>query len=90
MFCEKCKGYLLYDSKCSCEKYQYSHEDDDGELTEIWAKSFDDAAEKFAKIFNDENQLIDSEEMVSIYKDGVVKIFCVGAELDIHYRVKEF
>ena len=91
---EKCKICGEYDflSKHKCPPiYYFKHESWGDEFQEVRAWTFDGAAEKFARMFNENGDynLMDCEEEVIISDGETEKRFVVSAEQDISYSVTE-
>jgi len=88
--CKICKEWHWANEKCDPIFY-FKHEDWGDGFEEIRACDFDDAAEKFAILFNEDGefQLMDSTEDVIISDGKIEKKYNVSAESDICYHVKE-
>jgi len=88
--CPKCKEYV-YLSRHSCELFYFKHEDWGDEFQEIYAFDMDDAAEKFAILYNEGGYypLMDNEIDVLISDGQTETTYTVSAEPDISYHVQE-
>lgn len=85
--CKQCGDYSLYDRPCKCQEYKI---DSDGEESQIWAFSYEDAAEKYAIKYNEDDHTLMNETIeIEVCFEGDIKKFEVGAEPDIHYTVNE-
>ena len=94
--CSICGEFTYSWRKHKCKPiYQFKHEDSGDEWNDIRAIDHEDAALEFAKKYNEDDYcLMNDETEVEIKgldddENEVVLKFCVGAELDIHYSVKE-
>ncbi len=90
-WCKQCNEYNLSHSKiCGCKEFNVIYE---GEDYEIYAKGHHDAAEKFAKQYNEDgdydlmNETIEIT-VIEVERDVPTK-FEVGAEPDIYYSINE-
>lgn len=94
MICEICKtcGELKYDWKehrC-LPIFYYKHDEWTGdEFSEIRAHNFEDAAERFAKKYNEEGDLMNESTEVIISDGNTEKRFRVSAEPDVYYHNEE-
>lgn len=95
MACDYCSicGELKFDweeHRCP-PNYYFKHEDWGDKFQAIRAWSFDDAAEKFAKKYNEDGDyaLMNRTIEVLISDGEVEKKFSVTAEPDINYSVDE-
>ena len=71
--CNKCGIYHFTHEKCA-DEYIIYHEDYLGEDgMKVSGYSFEDAAERYAKNYNDEGNLIDDEIEIIVERDGVKK-----------------
>ena len=72
--------------------FYFRHENWGEELQEIRATDFEDAAERFAKMYNEEDGeycLLNEEEDVIISDGKIEKKFIVSAEQSVDYSVSE-
>jgi hypothetical protein len=88
--CPICKEYVFGNHKCKSIFY-FKHFDWGEEFQEIRADSFRDAAEEFAKLYNEDGDysLMNSSENVVISDGKVEKKYRVSAEPDIYYNIEE-
>lgn len=86
--CKICKEYHWTNEKCNPIFY-FKHEDWGDEFQEIRAFNYEDAAEKFAKEYNVDYELVDNETEVIISDGNIEKRFVVSSKLSIDYNVKE-
>ena len=90
--CTDCGGYKYDWREHHCAPiYYFKHEDYGEEFQEIRAYSFDDAAENFAKQYNEDGDysLMNNSIDVIISDGKTEKKYTVSAEPDIHYSVDE-
>lgn len=89
--CPICKKYAFMERHHCAPIYFFKHDDWGTEFVAIRAFSFHDAAEEFAKKYNENGDyaLMGSEQEVIISDGKVEKIFIVSAEQDICYSVIE-
>ena len=92
-YCDKCKEYIYtrFNSekvtKCNCVLYEIEL---DGEDYEQYAISPYDAAMKFAEYCNEEGDLMNEEELITVKSpDGTETEFNISAEPDVHYSATE-
>ena len=88
--CDICKEWDFLPHACK-PIFFFKHENWGEELQEIRADSFEDAAENFAKLYNEDGDyaLMNSSEEVIISDGKVEKKFRVSAEQYISYGVEE-
>ena len=87
--CDICNDYHWDDENCK-PIYEVYHEDYLGDESKtIRAMSHEDAAQTYARYYNEDYSLMNENIEVKVEKDGVTKFFCVGAEPDIHYSSEE-
>ena len=89
--CKICDGFHYTTSKCSPE-YNVYFEDYFGDEPKIFrADSHEEAAEKCGIYYNSNGDypLMNETIEVKVEKDGVIKLFNVSAEPDIHYSTEE-
>ena len=82
--CKKCNEWKRTD-KCFCKEFKIINED--GDEYEVCACDERDAARKYAKKSNEENEYYLMNEEVEIEVDGTK--FVIGAEPDVYYSVNE-
>lgn len=89
-YCIVCKTYHWTDENCPLIFY-FKHENWGDEFQEITAYSFCDAAEEFAKLYNENGgyPLMDDNVDVIISNRKIEKKYNVSAEPDIHYSITE-
>ena len=89
--CPTCKEYVWTEKHNCPPVFYFKHENWGDDFEEIRAHSFEDAAERFAKLYNDDGDysLMDNEEHVIISDGKTEKKFIVSAEPDISYHVSE-
>lgn len=85
-YCDKC-GKMLYleIEKLTHKCKPYKIEDEDGDISEMYGGSVEDALERYAEKRNEENELIDNEITVKV--DGVE--YVLSAEIDVRYSICE-
>ncbi len=87
--CIKC-GYEHFEWEKCLTTFYYKHECSDYEYNKIGAYNFNDAAERFARKYDeDDHCLVGSSEEVVISDGQVEKKFSVSAEQDIIYYADE-
>ncbi len=90
--CETCKEYHFTDRKCKPIFY-FKHDDWGEEWQEIRAVGFEDAADNFAKYYNEDadshSPLMNNTGEVLISDGETEKKFRVSAETDIRYSSEE-
>jgi hypothetical protein len=91
--CPTCKEFVFDGIVHRCEPiYYFKHENWGEEFQEIRAIDFDDAAEKFAKLYNEDGDysLMNGDTEEVIISDGKTeKKYKVSAEQAIEYHVEE-
>lgn len=91
--CEMCKeGYYDWEQPHKCKPiFFFKHKDWGEDFEEIRANSFEEAAENFAKLYNEDGDyaLMNNSEEVIISDGTIEKKFSVYAELEIYYSVEE-
>jgi hypothetical protein len=89
--CSICKEYDWEHTHTCPDIYYFKHEDWGDEFNEIRARSFRDAAYRFAQKYNEDGDyaLMDSSERVIISDGKREQEFIVSAEQDISYSVEE-
>lgn len=89
--CEICKEYAFINSHKCPPIFLFKHEYWGDEWEEIRAYNHDDAAEKFAKIYNEDGDytLMNDHTTVLISDGKIEKKYDVGAEASIEYWIKE-
>jgi hypothetical protein len=85
--CASCKEWHWKDKPCP-PIYYFKHEDWGDAFEEIRAYDYEDAAERFAKQYNEDGDycLMDSSTEVIISDGKIEKNFRVSAEPDINYH----
>ena len=83
--CKRCKDFLFLDKPCNCKLFVVT--DDEDEEVEIYAMHSDDAAERWAIVYNQDNDYALVDDEVKITVDGVP--YFVSAEPSIIYHVME-
>lgn len=90
--CKECDNFHWSDAKCD-PIFEIEFEDEMGEWTrKIHAYDFEEAAEKFAEKYNEENEyyLMDNEIKIKVIDSyGIEKNFIIGAEQSVNYWSKE-
>jgi hypothetical protein len=86
--CEKC-GFRHYGWENCLKEFYFKHENWGKEFQKIGAYSFENAAERFGELFNEDGDLLDDHVEVIIYDGITEKTFIVSAEMEISYHVKE-
>lgn len=88
--CERCRKFLwLITDVCHCIPFEIDHE---GEIYKVFANDEDDAAEKWAEHYDeDEHQLLNYGEVKITVKnaDGEIKKYACSAEPTINYYANE-
>ncbi len=89
--CNQCKEFKFsHIKKCGCKEFNVIYE---GEDHEIYAQGHHDAAEKFAKNYNEDGAYDLMNETIEITVIDVARDvpqnFEVGAEPDIYYSITE-
>lgn len=90
--CKLCKeGYFDWQTHKCKPIFFFKHENWGDDFEEIRADSFEEAAENFAKLYNENGDyaLMNSSEEVIISDGNIEKKFSVSAEPDINYSVEE-
>jgi len=90
--CETCGEFGWLDTHKCPPIFYFKHEDWDLEPREVRAHSFSDAAEKFARIYNEDDGdyvLMDEDTEVIISDGNIEKKYIVSAEPDIYYSSRE-
>lgn len=87
--CSVCGEWDFEDRHVCPAIFYFKHESWGDEFVEIRAHDFEDAAERFAELYNDEGNLVDSEETVVISDGKTEKKFIVSAELSVTYGARE-
>lgn len=84
--CNLCNEYVWLDKHKCAPIYYFKHPNWGDEFQEIRAHSFEDAAEKFAKTYNEDGDyaLMNKSEEVIISDGKTEKKFRVSAEPDIN------
>lgn len=86
-FCDKCGDYMFDEYECYCGLYEVDGNDNNFEdIEEVYAKSFEDAAEKWAEKYNDHFHYVD-ELTVKIRRGRKVKTLTVTSEKCTKYNV---
>lgn len=90
--CKKCNK-LRFSSETECKCRSFIITDEDGEVHEIFSAGVQDAAEKFAQKYNENNDYCLMNETMNITIkdicfDEIIK-YTVGAEPDIYYFANE-
>ncbi len=82
--CKKCNDFFFTHLKteCGCKPFTVEYE---GEQTTVYAHDAEASALKFAEKINDEGDLMNEEEIITVNGVG----FVVGAEPDVHYTANE-
>ena len=88
-FCPKCGEYMF--SNChTCSPYTIEYYD---EATVVYGNSFENAVEKFAKEYNEDDPVVDDaifeESLIVTDENGVSKKFNCYAEPVLEYSVEE-
>jgi len=88
--CDICKDWDFLPHTCK-SIFFFKHENWGEELQEIRANSFEEAAENFAKLYNENGDyaLMNDSEDVVISDGKIEKKFRVSAEPEIYYGVEE-
>ena len=86
--CKKCGSYSWDDKECNCKKYIVDHEDDDHIA---WGKSPEDAAENYARKYDEEDHyLVGNTEYITLTDElGIVTKWRISAEHEINYTVEQ-
>lgn len=92
--CPICKEYYFAEKHHCPPFFYYKHEDYGDNFQEIRAYNFEDAAERFATLYNEDDGEYclmgnDDGEEVIISDGKIEKTFTVFAEQSIAYSVKE-
>jgi len=89
--CPICNQYDFPDTHKCPPIYYFKHPHWGDEFQKIHASSFENAAEEFAKIYNEDGDyyLMDNEEIVIISNGKIEKTFKVSARQSIEYDIKE-
>lgn len=90
--CSICQEWKYSFKEHHCASvYQFKHENYGEEYEDIRAYSFEDAAERFAKKYNEDGDysLMNTSTEVTISDGKEEKKFTVSAEPDINYSVDE-
>ena len=87
--CPKC-GFHHWDHVRCLDTFEFQHENWGDEFQVIGAYNFEDAAERFAKKYDeDDHPLLEGSAVVLIRHAGETKAFRVSAEPSIDYSYDE-
>lgn len=89
--CDNCNEYAFLNSHRCKPIFYFKHEDWGDKPQPIRGYDFEDAAENFAKMYNEDGDyaLMNQKINVVISDGETEKTFEVGAEPDIHYFANE-
>lgn len=89
--CNKCKDWHYLNEDCNPQyMVNYPEEMDDDDWSKIYATSFENAALKYARIYNSyEYSLMNSSIDIQVKFQEEIKFFRIRAEPDVHYDADE-
>jgi len=88
--CRKCHHWSFDSHNCSCKEFTVI--DDQDEEHEYFGRDMEDAAENFAKYYNEgsgEYLLMNEEMIVKVIDGDTIKTFSISAEPYISYITHE-